>query len=56
MQIQEFPKALYEGGDAEKAFVIVKDTAEEGVQREKGFRMVGEPAPEKDAKPKKLTA
>jgi hypothetical protein len=39
---QEFPKALYLGGDAEAAYVIVADVDCEEVAREDGYASVGE--------------
>lgn len=55
MQFQEFPKALYEGGDVEKAYAVVANDAEEATKREQGFRMAGEPEPKGAAKPAKKT-
>lgn len=47
----EYPKALYEAGDAGRVLVIVDGPEAEAVQREQGFRMIGDPAPEVPAAP-----
>lgn len=39
---QEFPKCLYQGGDALAAFCVVLDPQEEAGARHEGFASVGE--------------
>lgn len=43
MEIQEYPKALYKGGDQAAEHVIVNDGKEEAAKRKDGFKMLGEP-------------
>jgi len=50
MEIQEYPKALYKGGNVDAEHVIVHDAKEEGAKRKGGFKMLGEP--ETEDKPK----
>lgn len=42
--MQEFPKCLYQNGDAAAEFTIVADDAQEAAARDAGFAMVGEGA------------
>lgn len=42
MEIQEYPKALYKGGDVEADHVIVADKDEEAAKRKAGYKMLGE--------------
>ncbi|KFC61953.1 hypothetical protein [Massilia sp. LC238] len=50
MEVQEYPKALYKGGDQAAEHIIVSDGKEEATKRKAGFKMIGEP--ETDDKPK----
>jgi len=43
MEFQEYPKALYKGGDATAEYVMVADKEEEAVKRKAGYKMLGEP-------------
>lgn len=43
MEVQEYPKALYKGGDQAAEHVIVSDGKEEAAKRKAGFKMLGEP-------------
>lgn len=43
MEVQEYPKALYKGGDQSAEHVIVSDGKEEAAKRKAGFKMLGEP-------------
>ena len=43
MEFQEYPKALYKGGDQGGEHVIVSDGKEEAAKRKAGFKMLGEP-------------
>ncbi|GEM_PF-2836572 len=47
---QEYPKALYKGGDQAAEHVIVADAKDEAAKRKAGFKMLGEP--ETEDKPK----
>lgn len=42
MEFQEYPKALYKGGDQRAEHVIVSDGKEEAAKRKAGFKMLGE--------------
>lgn len=42
--MQEFPKCLYQGGDAGAEFTIVADEDQEAAARDAGFAMIGESA------------
>jgi hypothetical protein len=42
MEFQEYPKALYQKGDAGAEHVIVADAREEANKRKAGFKMLGE--------------
>lgn len=44
--MQEYPKHLYLNGDRHAADKIVADSKEEAAARAKGFRMIGDLAPE----------
>lgn len=50
MRFHEYPKALYQQGDASQAYAVASVPAEEEALREQGFRMIGEPA-ESEAPP-----
>ena len=50
---QEYPKALYKGGDPAAEHIIVQDVDEEADKRDDGFKMLGEDAA--DDKPKAST-
>jgi hypothetical protein len=41
-EFQEYPKALYQGGDAAAEYVMVGDKKEEAAKRKAGFAMIGE--------------
>jgi len=41
-EFQEYPKALYKGGDQAADYVMVSDKKEEAAQRKAGFAMIGE--------------
>ena len=42
MEFQEYPKALYKGGDQAAEWVMVNDEKEEAVKRKAGFKMLGD--------------
>jgi len=42
MEFQEYPKALYKGGDQAAEWVMVSDKDEEAAKRKAGFKMLGE--------------
>lgn len=42
MEFQEYPKALYKGGDVDAEHVIVADKDEEAAKRKAGYKMLGE--------------
>lgn len=42
MDFQEYPKALYKGGDQTAEHVIVADAKDEATKRKAGFKMLGE--------------
>lgn len=42
MRFHEYPKALYQGGDASQAYAVAAVPAEEVALRAQGFRMIGE--------------
>jgi hypothetical protein len=42
MEFQEYPKALYKGGDQNADFVIVVDKKDEAAKRKVGFAVLGE--------------
>jgi hypothetical protein len=42
MEFQEYPKALYKGGDVAGEWVMVNDKKEEAAKRKAGFSMLGE--------------
>jgi hypothetical protein len=42
MEFQEYPKALYKGGDVDAEHVIVNDKKEEAAKRKSGLAMLGE--------------
>jgi hypothetical protein len=50
---QEFPKALYLAGDAQAAYVVVTDAAEERHARADGYTPIGEAPTPAGAAPKR---
>lgn len=42
MDIQEYPKALYKGGDVDAEHVIVAGKEDEAAKRKAGYKMLGE--------------
>lgn len=56
MEVQEYPKALYKGGDQGAEHVIVSDGKEEAAKRKAGFKMLGEPETKSKTKGEQLPA
>lgn len=51
--MEKYPMSLYQDADRTADHVIVANQEEENAARAKGYRMIGEPAPEKKTKGKK---
>lgn len=51
--MEKYPMSLYKDADRNADHRIVADQEAENAARAEGYRMIGEPAPEKKAKGKK---